>query len=48
MGISGQKMGPVFRRTRVKIMVKEPSKCNKKWNLVHKEEGGWKRWGMSI
>ena len=39
MGINGKKMGPVFRKTKVKIMVKEPSKYNKKWNWAHREEG---------
>ena len=39
MGVNGAKMGPVFRKTRVKIMVKEPSKYNKKWNWAHREEG---------
>ena len=39
LGISGSELGPVFRATKVKVMVKEPSKYNKKWNLTHREEG---------
>ncbi len=41
MRVDSAKLGPVFRRTKVKIMVQEPSKFNKKWSLVHKEEGNW-------
>ena len=39
LGINGEKMGPIFRQTKVKIMVKAPSQYNKKWNLAHREEG---------
>ena len=39
LGISGPDLGPVFRSTKVKVLVKEPSKYNKKWNLTHREEG---------
>ncbi len=39
MRIDGATLGPVFRETKVKLTVQEPSKYNKKWSLVHKEEG---------
>lgn len=39
MRIDGAELGPVFRETRVKLTVQEPSKFNKKWSLVHREEG---------
>lgn len=39
LGINGAEFGPVFRKTKVKIFVREPSKHNKKWSLSHKEEG---------
>ncbi len=39
LGIDGAELGPVFRRTGVKVTVQEPSKYNRKWNLVHKEQG---------
>jgi hypothetical protein len=37
--ISPIEFGQAFRKTRFKIMVREPSKHNKKWSLMHKEEG---------
>ena len=38
-GISPVEFGPAFRRTKVKVMVREPSKHNRMWSLLHKEEG---------
>ncbi len=38
--VDGAELGQVFRETKVKVMVQEPSKFNKKWSLIHKEEGG--------
>lgn len=40
MKINGDELGPKFRATKLKIMVREPSKHNKKWSLTHKEEEG--------
>jgi hypothetical protein len=39
MNINGAQLGPVFRQTKVKVIVQEPSKCSKKWSILHKEEG---------
>ncbi len=39
LSINGAKLGPVFRTTKVKIVVQQPSKFNKKWIFTHKVEG---------
>lgn len=41
LGINGNEFGSAFRKTKVKIFVREPSKHNKKWSLIHKEEGNY-------
>ena len=40
MRINGDELGPKFRATKLKILVREPTKHNRKWSLTHKEEEG--------
>jgi len=39
LGLKGDDLGPMFRSTPLRVVVQEPSKFNKRWNITHREEG---------